>query len=173
MLMTHSTKKRIIAFAAAGALISSNALAATQSVTANIAFDTVLSITKNADINFGTVKAGVTGTHVITPAASVSSTGNAVWISGTPAAGDLTIVGSTTQTLTISAGGFTANESVTPSLATCSYNGGAVDADCSMATQAAPGAGKTLLIGVTVTLDGTAAAGDSSTPSFTITVVYT
>ncbi len=171
--MYNVKTKHLLAYVSAAALISSNALAATQSVTANIAFDTVLSINKEHDIDFGTVKAGVTGTHVITTAGSVSSTGNGVWISGTPTAGELTISGSTTQTLTISAGSFTANESVTPSVATCSYNGGGVDADCSMAAQAAPGAGKTLLIGVTVTMDGSAAAGDSSTPSFTITVNYT
>lgn len=169
--MSKGINKRIIAGLVAGALVSSNALAATQSVTANIAFDTVLSVSKNADINFGTVKAGVTGTHVINTAGTVSSTGNGVWISGTPAAGNLTIVGSTTQTIDISVGSYVADESVTPSAATCAYNGGGAGA-CSLSGQAAPGAGKTLLLGVTVTMDGTAAAGDSSAPTFVVTVVY-
>jgi hypothetical protein len=173
-MFKQSTSKRLLAYVSAAALISSNAMAATQSVTANIAFDTVLSLSKVTDIDFGVVKAGVTGTHVIAPGGTtVSDTGNAVWLSGSPHGGEITITGSATQTLTISAGSFVANESVTPSVAKCTYDGGGVDADCSMATQAAPGGGKTLLVGVTVTLDGSASAGDTSQPTFVITVVYT
>src|SRR5947209_4088357 len=101
---TRAIMKRLFVGVAIAALASSQALAATQSVTANIAFDTPLSITKNADIQFGTVKAGVTGTYVINTAASVSASGNGVWLYGTPAAANLTIAGSTTQTISISVG---------------------------------------------------------------------
>lgn len=170
-MFTRATTKKILAYASAAAIISSNALAATQSVTANIAFDTPLALTKNLDIEFGVVKAGVTGTHTISTAGTVTDGGSAVWLSGSPHAADITIAGSATQTIDISVGGYTANESATPSNATCDYDGGG-SGSCSLSAAAAPGAGKTLLVGVRLTLDGTAVAGDSSTPSFTITVVY-
>ena len=48
--------------AAAALLFSADAMAATSIVTANIAFDTPLSLTKNSDISFGTVSAGVAST---------------------------------------------------------------------------------------------------------------
>ncbi len=50
--------------------------AATQSVTANIAFDTPLTLTKVADVNFGTVSAGVADTYTITTAGVVTAARN-------------------------------------------------------------------------------------------------
>ena len=62
---------------------------------------------------------------------------------------------------------------VSLSAATCAYNGGAA-VPCSLSTQAAPtSAGKTLLLGVTVTVNASQTAGTTATPTFTITVVYT
>jgi Domain of unknown function (DUF4402) len=169
--MVKMTTKRLIAGIAAGALISSNVLAATQSVTSNIAFDTPLTINKVADINFGTVKAGVSGAYTITTAGVVSAGGSGVWLYGTPAAGNLSISGSSTQTISISVGSYTANGNVTPSAATCNYNGGGAGT-CALSGQAAPAGGKTLLLGVTATADGSQAAGDVDAPTFVITVVY-
>jgi hypothetical protein len=165
------TMKRLLAGVAAIALISSNALAVTQSVTANIAFDTPLGISKVADINFGTVKAGVADAYTITTAASISHTGSGATVYGTPAAGNLSITGSTTQTIVISVGSYSASGGVTPSAATCNYNGGGAGT-CALSGQAAPGAGKTLLLGVTATVDGTQAAGATAAPTFVVTVVY-
>jgi hypothetical protein len=150
------------------------AYAATQSVTANIRFDTPLTLTKNADINFGSVSAGQANTYTITTAGSVSTTGGAgtgVPLFGPTAAGNISIVGSGAQLINISAGGYTANGGVTPANATCAYNGGAAGS-CTINGAAAPAAGKTLLVGVDATADGTQAAGATATPSFTITVVY-
>jgi hypothetical protein len=133
--------------------------------------DSAITLTKNADIQFGTVKAGATGTYVINTAGSVTASGNGVWLYGTPAAGSITIAGSTTETVSISTGGYSANGGVTLSAATCAYNGGSAAA-CSLSNQAAPGAGKTLLLGVTATVDGTQAAGATAAPTFVVTVTY-
>lgn len=145
--------------------------AATQSVTANIAFDTGLTLTKNADINFGTVEALVAETYTITSAGVVTALGAGQILYGTPAAGDISIVGSTTQTIDISVGSYTANNGVTPQNATCNYNAAGAGT-CALSGVAAPAAGKTLLLGVQAVVDGTQAAGSSAAPTFVITVVY-
>jgi len=153
-------------------LFSADAIAATQSVTVNIAFDTPLTLTKVSDIKFGTVSAGVASTYTITTAGVVTATGSGQWLYGTKAAGNITIAGATSDTVNISVGGYTAQNGVTPANATCSYNGGAAGS-CTITGAAAPGAaGKTLLVGVDAQVSGTQIAGSTATPSFTVTVVY-
>jgi hypothetical protein len=147
------------------------AIAATQSVTANIAFDTPLTMTKNFDISFGTVAALTAGTYTISPAGVVTPSGGGVVLYGTPQAGDIDIAGSATQAINISVGSYTANNGVTPSAATCSYDGGVAGA-CSLTAQAAAGAGTNLLVGVQVVADGTQAAATAAAPTFVVTVVY-
>ena len=152
-------------------LFSADAMAATQSVTVNISFDTALTLTKVSDISFGAVKAATASTYTITTAGVVTATGSGVWLYGTKTAGNITIAGSTTDTVNISVGGYTAQNGVTPANATCSYNGGAAGS-CTIAAGVAPGAGKTLLIGIDAVVTGTQTAGTAATPSFTVTVVY-
>ena len=145
---------------------------ASQSVTADISFDTPLSLTPVASIQFGTVKALQAGTYVIDTTGAVTASGGGLWLYGTPAAGNLTVAGSATQTITISTGSYVANGGVTPSAATCKY-GAAVAAACDAGLSvAAPGASTTLLLGVQVVSDNTPTAGTTSTPSFTVTAVY-
>jgi hypothetical protein len=154
-------------------LTSSGAYAATQSVTANMSFDSVLSLTKNADINFGTVKASQAGTYTISTASVVTPSGGGVVVGGTPAYGQITIVGSSSQTVAISTGTYTANNGVTPSAAMCSYDGAAASAcDTPLTGLAAPGAGKVLKLGVTAAADGTQIAGSTAAPTFVVTVIY-
>jgi len=160
-----------LAVGVAALLFSADAMAATQSVTANLAFDTPLTLTKNNDINFGTVIASTASTYTITTAGTVSATGSGQWLYGSKAAGSITLAGSTTQTVNISVGGYTPQGGVTPSNAQCAYNGGGAGS-CTISAAAAPGAGKTLLIGVDAAVDGTQAAGSTAAPSFTVTVVY-
>ncbi len=136
-----------------------------------IGFDSALALTKNSDIHFGTVSALKVSTYRMSTAGVLSTvSGTGIPLYGTTAAANIHIAGSATDGITISAGGYTANNGVTPSNARCSYNGGAAAA-CAM-TGAAPGAGKTLLVGVDVAADGTQAAGTSAAPTFTITVTY-
>ena len=146
--------------------------AATQSMTANIKFDAPVTLTKNADINFGTMTASNASTYRITTAGAITTpVGTGVYLYGATNAGSITIAGPVADTLTISVGGYTANNGVTPSNASCAYNGGAAVTPCSYAAAVAPGAGKTLLVGVDVAADGTQAAGTTAAPTFTVTVV--
>lgn len=159
----------------AGLVFSQGAMAGqNQVVTANISFETPLSLIPNSDIYFGTVKALQAGTYAIDTSAAVTPGGGGVWLFGTPLAGNVSIIGSATQVVDISVGSYTANNGVTPSAATCNYNGGG-EVPCTnglMTGAAAPGAGKTLLLGVLATVDGTQAHTTSATPSFTLTVLY-
>lgn len=144
--------------------------------TSSLSFDNALAIDSVVDINFGKVRAATAGTYTINTAGVVTPGGGGVWLYGTTSAGSMVIHGSSTQTIVISTGSYIAGGiggGVTLSNATCSYNGGAAVA-CSLSGQAAPtSAGKTLLLGVTATVDTAQTAGSSATPSFTVTVVYT
>jgi hypothetical protein len=141
-------------------------------MTANISFDTPLTLTKKNDISFGTVKAGVADTYTISTAGTVTAAGSGQWLYGSQAAGNITIVGSTTQTLNISVGNYTASGGVTPANATCAYAGGTAK-PCAITAATAPGTtGKTLLIGIDARVDGTQAVGATEMPSFTVTIVY-
>jgi len=137
----------------------------------SLAFDVGLALTKNSDINFGTVTALNASTYRISTVGALSTvSGTGVPLYGATAASNIQIVGSATDGINISAGGYTANNGVTPSNAQCSYNGGAAGS-CSI-SGVAPGAGKTLLVGVDVATDGTQAAGTTAAPTFTISVAY-
>ncbi len=171
------SRKMAAAIGVAGMLCNAtSAFAATQSVTANISFDVAITLTKNSDIAFGYVTALQANSYTITTAGVVTTSGGAgtgVPLGGTKTAGNITVAGSTIQTVDISAANYTANAGVTPSAAMCAYNGGAAAACNTLTAQAAPAAGKTLLIGVTVTADGTQAANTSAAPTFDIIVNYT
>lgn len=150
-----------------------NAWSATQPVTANIKFDTPLGVNKTQDIDYGSVTAGQNNTYTISPtgATSVTGSGSGAYLFGTAHAASITLSGSTTDTLNINVGGYTANNGVTPANATCKYGSGSAGS-CVIPTAAAPGAGTTLLVGADVTADGTQAAGTSAAPTFTLTIVY-
>ncbi len=152
-------------------MVANGVRAATQSVTANISFDTALTLTKNADINFGTVEALTAETYTITSAGVVTAAGVGEILYGTKNAASITIEGSTTQTINISVGNYAANNGVTPSNATCNYNAAGAGT-CALNAVAAPAAGKILLIGVDAAVGGAQAAGTSAAPTFDITVVY-
>jgi hypothetical protein len=153
-------------------VFSADAMAATQPITVSISFDTPLTLTVVSNVSFGAVKAGTASTYTITTAGAVTASGAGQWLYGTKAAGNITIAGSTTGTVNISVGGYTASGGVTPANATCAYNGGTAGS-CTITTAAAPGTGKTLLIGVDAVVDGTQTTGSTATPTFTVTVTYT
>jgi len=167
------SKKYLALGFAASLLASGGAYAATQSVTANMAFDSLLTLTKNADINFGTVAASTVGTYTISTAGVVTPSAGGVLIGGTPAFGQITITGSATQTVAISTGTYVADHGVTPSAATCSYDGSAALAcDTAITGLAAPGVGKVLKLGVKAVTDGSQAAASTAAPTFVVTVIY-
>jgi hypothetical protein len=138
-----------------------------------IGFDLGLSMTKTSDINFGTVTAANATTYQISTAGAVSVvSGTGQTIYGSTSAANITISGSTSDTITISTGSYNANNGVTPSNATCSYNGGAASYCDAGISVAAPGAGTTLLLGVNAAADGTQAAGTAAAPTFVVSVTY-
>jgi hypothetical protein len=161
-MIEKKIKQRIVRLmvGAAALLFSADAMAANPTVvTANIAFDSPLTLTKTSDINFGTVLAGVTSTYTITTAGTVTASGSGQWLYGTKSAANISIGGSTTSMINITIAGYTASNGVTPSNATCSYGGGAAAPCTTITSAAAPGAGKTLLIGLDAAVDGTQTAG--------------
>jgi len=167
--------KKSLALAIAASLFAAGgAYAATQSVTANMSFDTALSLSKTNDISFGIVQALTAGTYVIDTANTVTPSGGGVAIGGTPASGVINITGSATQTVAISTGTYTANNGVTPSAASCLYNSVLTsNCDTGVTGAVAPGSsGRDLTVGVTATVDGTQAAGSTAAPTFVVTVVY-
>ena len=147
------------------------AFAFSLSTTCSIGVDVALALTKNADINFGTVAAGIADNYTISTAGVITNAGSGSVLAGTPVVGNITITGSTSQTVNISVGSYAANNGVTPSNATCAYNGGSAGV-CSISGAAAPGAGKTLLLGVTAAVNGTQTSGSTAAPSFVVTVAY-
>lgn len=144
---------------------------ATNNTTGNssITFDVPITITKVSDINFGTCKTA-SSVYTMSTAGNITATGSGAYISGTKNAGNLTIGGSTTSTVTLSVGNYQANGGPTPSNAKGAYNGGG-SASFPM-TVAAPGAGKTLLLGVDLTATGSEATSTTFSPSFDVTAVY-
>lgn len=150
---------------------AASSVAATQSIQSHIAFDELLSITKTSDIDFGHVKANQSGTYTVSPQGVISASNSGVALGGSVSAAKLTIAGSSSQTINISAGNYVASNGVTPSMATCSYNDGAT-APCSLSSQTPPGNGKPLLVGITVDVDGNQAVSSTAAPSFDIIVNY-
>jgi hypothetical protein len=167
------SKARIVAILALLGIFGApgGALAGSLSTNCTIGVDTALSLTLNSDINFGKVKAGTADTYTISTAGAVSHAGSGAELYGSTSAGSVTIVGSTSRTINISVGSYTANNGVTPQSATCNYNGGG-SGTCALSGAAAAGAGKTLLLGVQAVVDGTQTAGTSAAPTFVVTVVY-
>jgi hypothetical protein len=154
-----------------GTLYSGLTQACSLSTSAHIGVDAAVTLIKNSDIQFGTVKAGVASVYTISTEGKVSSSHPGAWLSGTPAAGSVTIAGSGTEPVNISIGGYSASNGVTLRNATCAYNGRPPGA-CAISGATAPGTGKKLLIGVSAIVNGAQAAHTNATPGFSVTVVY-
>ena len=135
----------------------------------SITFERPVSIAKVSDINFGTCKTA-SSVYTMSTAGAISATGSGGYLSGATSAGNLTITGPTSSTVTISVGNYQANGGPTPSNARGAYDGGAAAAFPMVV--AGPGASKTLLLGVDLTATGSEATNTTFTPSFDITVVH-
>ena len=149
---------------------------ATQTGNASVAFITPLAITLNQNANFGSVGVG-SATYVLSTSGVVTTNNGQIFSAAgnSPYAASLTIKGSSShaQSLNIVVSGYTVNKGVTPSGAMCSYNGSAAATCNSLIFLSSPGsAGKTLLIGLTINVDGSQAGGSSATPSFTVNINY-
>src|ERR1035437_3606644 len=110
-LLLLSTVVALVAFSSASQAVST-------SIAANVTFMSAISLTKNADINFGNVTANQANTYKITTTAVVTTTGGAgsgVYLGGTTSAANVKITGDATQTINITAGNYIADKGVTPS----------------------------------------------------------
>jgi len=157
--------------------IARNAYAESQTMTAAVTFIAPLAISSVSQPTFGKLSAEVGETvYVLNTSGLVSvSSGPGVALGGSPAAGSMTISGSSTQTIDISASDLSNTAGgVTPSSVTCKYNGGDEVScnDDSLNTATAPGSGKTLKVGLTIKTAEGQDDGDEATPSFNITVLY-
>ena len=121
--------------------------------------------------HLGIVKAAQSGVYTISPSGTVTATNSGIWLGGDAHAGGMTIIGSTTQTIDIAVNNYVPQNGVTPSTAICNYNGGGAT-PCALHNQPAPGAGKPLLIGVTLVVDGTQQKSSVATPTFDVVVSY-
>lgn len=153
-----------------------NAYALTQSMNASVTFIAPLAVSAVTNPSFGKLAANVDSTvYVLDTSGTVKvSSGPGSTLGGSPAAGSMTISGSDSQTIDISSSDPASDGTVTPSNITCKYGDGDEVScnDSTLNTADAPGAGKVLNVGLTLTTDGTEVDGDSAIPSFNITVVY-
>jgi len=147
------------------------AFAATQSMSATLSFAEKVSLSNLIDADMGVLLAQTSGVYTLSPQGGLTASEGGVALGGDVNAGSVTISGSNEQAITVQATNYTASNGVVPSDATCSYDGGAASA-CAMNGLAPPGAGKTLLVGVTITVDGTQAPQTTAAPSFDLVVNY-
>lgn len=153
------------------AILAGDSLASSRNISANIKFETALSLSDKTDISFGLVRALQPGTYTISTTGVVTASDNGLWLGGESHAGKMTIVGSDQQAINIAVTNYVADNGVTPSAATCSYGGGAAG-PCSLSSQTPPGDGKPLVFGITLTVDGTQTVESTATPSFEVVVTY-
>lgn len=148
------------------------AAASTQTISANISFQSALILSPVRNIDVGTVLADASGVYTIDTQGTVTASAGGQVLGGTPEVGEITIAGSDTQTINISVTNYQTDSGVTPSNASCSYDG-IISSPCTLSSVAAPAAGTSLLLGVTLSVDGTQSDGTQATPSFDVVVSYT
>lgn len=169
----HAMFSRALIFIAFLLLVFAGApaMGATSTITATMRFETALTLATLSSADFGILSAQQSGTYTLSPTGTVTASNDGIWLGGAPSPASLTIAGSSTQGISISAGNYVAANGVTPSNATCAYDGGAA-APCSLSNLAAPAGGKPLSVGVTVVVDGSQAIGATAAPTFDIIVSY-
>ncbi len=141
-------------------------------VTVGMDFVAVITITENGSLRFGLLDQALnTETIIIAPNDAVTGTGTAFVLGGTQAAGDLTITATSGVTINIDVDVVSVGTGYTLGTWMCEYDVQSVTA-CDGAgwnvTSVATGA---LRVGVTLTGDGGAAAGNQD-GVFDVTVTY-
>ena len=173
---TSITMKRlatIVGSALIGLMFATGVYAEVEQVTAEVEFVTPVSIGENASLRFGLLDVNLASleTVVIAPDGNVTdASGNVA--GGTQGAADLTVGATALQGITITVGNPSGATGYTLGTWVCNYDGG-TDTDCSSGynqTSAADGTA-TLLVGVTLTGNGSAGLGDDDS-TFDVTVIY-
>ena len=152
-------------------VLSSSAYALTNSArTASVQIVEPLSMTVGTDLAFGKIQRPTTGSVTAVLSTAGALTGTATSLGGTVTKGSYTIIGDATQTIGITITAGAAVEGITLGSFDQRYNGGATSFT-NGSTQVAPGTGKALLLGATLTVPSTATAGVKSL-AYNIDVVY-
>lgn len=160
---------------AASSMIASSAYALTSTFTITATFAEPFALAETTAMNFGTLLAGQAATYVMTSAGVVTaSAGGAAW--GAPTAFTGTVSNSSgVGPINIIVNNFVANGGSTPSAPTCNYNaGGAVSCAVAVTGLVSPTATgtKALLVGMTLTVDGTQADAAINSPTYDIVVGF-
>ena len=163
----------IVGSALIGLMLATGVYAEAEPVTAEVVFVTPVSITEVESLRFGLLDVTLASGEevVIDPDDSVTDLSGKV-AGGTQGAADLTITATASQGITITVDNPSVATGYTLDTWMCSYDGG-TDTDCSTGygeTSAADGTA-TLLVGVTLTGNGSAALGDDDS-TFDVTVLY-
>jgi hypothetical protein len=174
--MSKNSIKLTTLFTFVLSIISYNAYAVTNSMSATVEFATPISFANSTNANFGIVSSGVGDTYTMDTSGTITPAATGLALGGTVTVASVDITGSATQTMDITLNNAAANGGVSLTLAnaTCDYDGGAVSNTCNNAAfdSITPGAGKTLLIGLEIVADGTQANGATGTPTFDLVAVY-
>ncbi len=144
-------------------------------VTVGMDFVDPITITENESLRFGLLDVAMANleTVVIAPNDGLTDAGGNV-VGGTQAAADLTITATESQAITISVGNVSAATNYALGTWMCNYDGAGSDSACFggySETTPASSTTATLLIGVTLTGNGAAVAGNDDS-TFDVTVTY-
>lgn len=144
-------------------------------VTVGMSFLDPITITENESLRFGLLDVNMANleTVVIAPDGGLTDAGGNVF-GGTQGAADLTVTATESQAITISVGNVSPATGYTLGTWRCNYAGAGSDSDCFggySETTPAASTTATLLIGVTLTGNGAAVAGNDDS-TFDVTVTY-
>jgi len=166
---------KVTGIALAGALFINVAAAAVpENVIVNVDFVDPITITEVAAMDFGLLDVNLANTETIILAtnSTTSGTGTARLLGGSKVAANLTVTSTAAQALTVLIDNITSGSGYTLGTFTCDYNAGADTGGCDGAGLSATSvASATLLVGVTLTGNGTASVGLAN-GNFDVTVTY-
>ncbi len=165
----------ILGSALTGLMLATVSYATVEPVTAEVTFVTAISIGENNALQFGLLDVLMASgdTIQIDPDGTVTESTPRV-VGGTQAAADLTITATESQAITISVGNVSAATNYALGTWMCNYDGAGSDSACFggySETTPAASTTATLLIGVTLTGNGAAVAGNDDS-TFDVTVTY-
>ena len=165
------------AFAAlAGSLClmaATTASAAVESVNANVEFVAPITLSEVNPLAFGLLDAALAAseTIIISPTDGVSGTGTGRIVGGVREAAELTVAATASQPITIVVDNISSGAGYVLSAPTCKYDGGSDTACGGAGMSASSGASTSLLVGATLTGNGSASVGVDN-GSFDVTVSY-
>ena len=165
----------ILGSALTGLMLTTAAYATVEPVTAEVTYVTAISFVENNALQFGLLDVAMANTEtvIIAPGGGVTDASSNV-VGGTQAAADLTVTATESQAITISIGNVSVATNYALGTWLCNYDGAGSDSACFGGySETTPAASTTapLLIGVTLTGNGAAVAGNDDS-TFDVTVIY-